>query len=76
MTTISPEERIARIEGVIEQMNQRQGRLEDLITTIIGILDRKADKAEMRLMFAIMVAILVALFSTVIGLLAAILNRI
>ena len=46
---VSPEERISRIEGVIEQINERQGRLEDLV---LLLLDRKADKTEMRLMFS------------------------
>ena len=65
---VSPEEPISRIEGVIEQINERQGRLEDLV---LLLLDRKADKTEMRLMFVTMIT----LFAVVIGLLTTLLTK-
>ena len=68
---VSPEERISRIEGVIEQINERQGRLEDLTTEIIRMLEKKADKTEMRLMFVTMIT----LFAVGIGLLTTLLTK-
>ena len=58
---VSQEERISRLEGIIEQMSERMGRIENLATLI---LDRKADKTEVRLVLVTMVA----LFSVVFGL--------
>ena len=45
MTTVSPEERISRIEGILEQINERQGTLERMLeertSTIIGTLEER-----------------------------------
>ena len=62
MIMVSPEERISRIEGVIEQINERQGRLEDLTTEIIRMFEKKADKTEMRFMFVVVITLMVAPF--------------
>ena len=80
MTMVSPEERISRLEGVIEQINERQGSLERMLeertSTIISMLDHKADKTEMRLMFVITLTLMAVLFSAVFGLLGVVLTRI
>ena len=70
MTT--SEERIARIEGVLEQMNERLGTVEVRLGTIEARLDQKADKSEMRLLFIASLTLQIA----IIGLLGAILARI
>ncbi len=45
MTTVSPEERISRIEGILEQINERQGTLERMLeertSTIMGTLEER-----------------------------------
>jgi C4-type Zn-finger protein len=45
MTTVSPEERISRIEGILEQINERQGTLERMLeertSTIMGMLEER-----------------------------------
>jgi phosphate-selective porin len=45
MTTVSPEERISRIEGILEQINERQGTLECMLeertSTIMGMLEER-----------------------------------
>ena len=63
MTT--PEEPIARTEGVLEQINERLGNIE-------RTLQQKADKSEVRLLFVTTVTLLVA----IIGILGAVLARI
>ena len=77
---VSPEERISWVEGVMDQINERQGNLErmlhDSTTTLVQMLDKKADKTELRLMFAVIVTLMVALFSAVLGLLGVILTKI
>jgi uncharacterized membrane protein YqjE len=74
MTT--SEERIGRIEGVLEQMNERLGSIETRLgaveTRLSNIEGQKADKSEMRLLFGTTLTLLVA----AIGLLGAILARI
>ena len=52
MTT--PEEPIARTEGVLEQINERLGNIE-------RTLQQKADKSEVRLLFVTTVTLLVAI---------------
>jgi hypothetical protein len=69
---VSPEERISRVEGVLEQVNERLGNLERPGSGIIAILEQKADKSEVRLHFVTSTTVLVA----VIGLLGAVLARI
>ena len=77
---VSPEERISRVEDVIEQIIERQGNLErmlhDSTTTLVQMLDKKADKTELRLMFAVIVTLMIALFSAVLGPLGAIITKI
>lgn len=70
MTT--SEERIGRIEGVLEQMNERLGSIETRLGRVESRLDQKADTSEMRLLFGTTLTLLVA----AIGLLGAILARI
>ena len=69
---ITPEERISRLEGVLEHVNERLGNLENQSSGIIAILDRKADKSELRLLFVTTTALLVA----VTGLLGAVLAKV
>ncbi len=69
---VSPEERISRVEGVLEQVNERLGSLERQGSGIIAILEQKADKSEVRLFFVTSTTLLVA----VIGLLGAVLAKI
>ena len=56
MTT--PEERIARTEGVLEQINERLGNLE---AQNLRILEQKADRSEVRILFVTTVTLLVAI---------------
>ena len=56
MTT--SEERIGRTEGVLEQINERSGNLE---AQNLRILEQKADKSEVRLLFVTTVTLLVAI---------------
>ena len=65
---ISQEERISRLEGIIEQLNERLAAIERNVSML---MDRKADKMELRLYFAVTVA----LFGTVIGLVGAVLSK-
>ena len=69
---VSPVRRIPRVEGVLEQINERLGTLERQGSRIMGMLDRKADKSEVRLLFVTTTTLLVA----VIGLLGAVLAKI
>ena len=66
---ISQEERISRLEGIIEQINERLGTIERNVSML---MDRKADKTEVRLVLVTMVA----LFSVVFGLLGVILTKV
>lgn len=66
MTT--PAERISRVEGVLEQINERLGNIEALS---LKILEQKADKSEVRFLFVTTITLLVA----IIGLLGAVLAR-
>ena len=64
----SSEGRVAPIEGVLEQMNERMGILE---AQNLRILEQKADKSEVRLLFVTVITLLV----TIIGLLGALMAR-
>ena len=66
MTT--PAERISRVEGVLEQINERLGNIE---AQSLKILEQKADKTEVRFLFVTTITLLVA----IIGLLGAVLAR-
>ena len=75
---VSPEERISRVEGVLEQMNERLSTLEtwtsvieDRITGVMVMLDSKADKTEVRFLFGITFTI----FAVTIGLIGAVLTQ-
>ena len=68
---VSPEERISRVEGVLEQMNERLENFEALMTGIEYQLDRKADKTEVRFLFGITFT----LFAVAIGLIGAVLTK-
>ena len=67
---ISQEERVSRLEGIIEQINEWLGRVENLTSAMIGILDRKADKAEVRFLFGITITLICVLIGLVGGVLA------
>ena len=86
MTMVSPEERISRIEGILEQINERQGTLERTLeertsmimgmleernSTMVGMLERKADRVEVRLYRAVNAA----LFAVVFGLLGVLIAK-
>ena len=73
---VSPEECISRTEGVIEQINERKGRLEDLTREIIRMPEKKSGKTDMRFMFVVVITLMVALFSVVLGLLGVISTKI
>jgi hypothetical protein len=75
---VSPEERISRVEGVLGQMNERLSTLEtrtsvieDRVTGVMVMLDRKADKTEVRFLFGITFT----LFAVTIGLIGAVLTK-
>jgi C4-type Zn-finger protein len=76
MTT--SEGRIARVEGILEQINERLGNIERLLEQkadrnevnarldrIEDRLERKADKGEMRLLFLTTITLLVAILGIV-----------
>jgi len=54
----TPEQRIARTEGVLDQINERLGNLE---AQNLRVLEQKADKSEVRLLFVTTVTLLVAI---------------
>ena len=56
----SVEERVSRLEGVLEQMNERLGRVE-------LDLRNKVDKWEFRLWAGLVLALLAALFGAVLS---------
>ena len=68
----TPIDRISRVEGILEQMNERLGNLERQGSGITAILEQKADKSEVRLLFVTSTTLLVA----VIGLLGAVLAKV
>ena len=67
-TVVSPEEQTSRIEGILEQINERQGTLERMIeertSEIMRMLERKADRVEVRLYLAVNAT----LFAAILGL--------
>ena len=65
----NPEERIARSEGVLEQIIERLGNLE---AQNLRVLEQKADKSEVRLLFVTTVTLLVA----IIGILGALIAKV
>ncbi len=86
MTMVSPEERISRIEGILEQINERQGTLERMLeertstimamleertSTMMTMLERKADRVEVRLYLAVSAT----LFAAVLGLLGVLIAK-
>ena len=86
MTMVSPEERISRIEGILEQINERQGTLERMLeertstimamieernSTMMALLERKADRVEVRLYLAVSAT----LFAGVLGLLGVLIAK-
>ena len=65
MATTSQEERTARIEGIKEQMSERLGKIENLTATMLTILDRKADKTEVRFLFGVTITLICVLIGLV-----------
>ena len=65
------EERMAKAEGILEQISARLNHLENRITglenRIAGIEVTKADKWEMRIWFMMIMALLGAILGVVIG---------
>jgi hypothetical protein len=51
-------ERIARTEGILEQINERLGNIE---AQTQRILEQKADKSEVRLLFGTSITLLAAI---------------
>ena len=75
MATVSPQERIARLEGIIEQMNERQRFVErtlnDRALGDTGVSDWKPSKE-----FIVMMGILIVIGIVAFGMLGAILTKI
>ncbi len=67
MTMASQEERISRLEGIIEQINERLAAIERNVSML---MDRKADKTEVRFMFGITITLICVLIGLVGGVLA------
>jgi hypothetical protein len=85
MEMTTSDERVARIEGVLEQMNERLGNIEarlgnietqnlrlleqkadnERVANIERVLEQKADKNEVRLLFATTITLLAALIGIV-----------
>jgi hypothetical protein len=69
MEMTTSDERVARIEGVLEQMNERLGNIEARLGNIeaqnLGLMEQKADKSEVRLLFATTITLLAALIGIV-----------
>ena len=66
---ISQEERVSRLEGIIEQIDERLAAIE---RNTLMLMDRKADKIEVRFMFGITITLLCVLIGMVVGVLARI----
>jgi hypothetical protein len=64
---VSQEERISRLEGIIEQINERLAAIERNVSMI---MDRKADKTEVRFLFGITITLICVLIGLVGGILA------
>jgi hypothetical protein len=64
---VSQEERISRLEGIIEQINERLAAIERNVSMI---MDRKADKTEVRFLFGITITLICVLIGLVGGVLA------
>jgi tetrahydromethanopterin S-methyltransferase subunit G len=71
---ISQEERVSRLEGIIEQINERLGSIESRLglieRNISMLMDRKADKTEVRFLFGITITLICVLIGLVGGILA------
>jgi tetrahydromethanopterin S-methyltransferase subunit G len=71
---ISKEERVSRLEGIIEQINERLGSIESRLglieRNISMLMDRKADKTEVRFLFGITITLICVLIGLVGGILA------
>ena len=59
---ISQEERVSRLEGIVEQINERLANIERNVSMI---MDRKADKTEVRFMFGITITLICVLIGLV-----------
>ncbi len=68
-SNIALEACVARTEGVLEQINERLGNLE---AQNLRILEQKADKSEVRLLFVTTITLLVA----IIGILGALIAKV
>ena len=66
---ISQEERVSRLEGIVEQINERLGSIEARLgfieRNISMLMDRKADKTEVRFMFGITITLICVLIGLV-----------
>ena len=69
---ISQEERISRLEGIIEQINERLAAIERNVSMI---MDRKADKTEVRFLFGITITLIGVNMGLVGGLIGAVLSK-
>ena len=71
---ISKEERVSRLEGIIEQINERLGSIKSRLglieRNISMLMDRKADKTEVRFLFGITITLICVLIGLVGGVLA------
>ena len=59
---ISQEWRVSRLEGIIEQINERLIVIE---RNVAMLMDRKADKTELRFMFGITITLICVLIGLV-----------
>ena len=69
---VSQEERISRLEGIIEQINERLAAIERNVSMI---MDRKADKTEVRFLFGITITLIGVNMGLVGGLIGAVLSK-
>jgi hypothetical protein len=69
---ISQEERISWLEGIIEQINERLAAIERNVSMI---MDRKADKTEVRFLFGITITLIGVNMGLVGGLIGAVLSK-
>jgi hypothetical protein len=71
---ISKEECVSRLEGIIEQINERLGSIKSRLglieRNISMLMDRKADKTEVRFLFGITITLICVLIGLVGGVLA------
>lgn len=62
---VSVDERMAKVEGILEQISLRLGQLEAPLNHLEVRLDQKADKWEVRIWFILITALVAAVLARI-----------